>query len=63
MRTLLLSILLTLPVVAQQPKPTPIPQIKCYPIKSNGEIVGWNCVDLPPECAKPRPHKREGGQR
>jgi len=70
MRTLLLSIslLLTLQAVNQQPKPTPIPKIKCYPVESNGAIVGWNCYDLPPECVVDRKKlpKRpgvEGGQR
>ena len=71
MRTLLLSIslLLTLQAVNQQPKPTPIPKIKCDPIYRNGDIVGWNCYDLPPECVVDRRKKLpkrpgvEGGQR
>lgn len=51
--------------LGQQPKPTPtpIPRIKCYPIESNGKIVGWNCVDVPPECVLDRkPPKRTGAK-
>jgi len=57
MRYILFWILFSMALqFAQQPKPspTPIPQIKCFPIESNGVITGWNCVDLPPECVIPR---------
>lgn len=70
MRTLLL-LLLTLQAVNQQPKPTPtpIPRFKCDPIYQNGDIVNWNCYDLPPECVVDRRKKLpkrpgiKGGQR
>ena len=44
----------------QQPKPTPIPRIKCYPVESGGKVVDWHCVDVPPECVtEPKPKKPE----
>lgn len=40
------------------PHPTPIPRIKCYPVESNGKIVDWRCVDVPPECVPEPKHPK-----
>lgn len=60
MRYLLCFLMLQLLASAcfgQQPTPTPIPRIKCYPIESNGKVIDWRCVDVPPECIIDRTKK------